>query len=110
LAYQPPASSTFLSEQTSHQQPANNTFLSEQTSTSHQHQPNEQAGGCLRTHLRFVLFGRALSNYNSLWELYLGKIFCSVHSLNQDGELVHEIKINYFSSFQPLSSFHKYIS
>jgi hypothetical protein len=41
LAYQPPASSTFLSEQTSHQQPANNTFLSEQTSTSHQ--PNEQA-------------------------------------------------------------------
>jgi hypothetical protein len=41
LAYQPPASSTFLSEQTSHQQPANNTFLSEQISTSHQ--PNEQA-------------------------------------------------------------------
>jgi hypothetical protein len=28
LAYQPPASSTFLSQQTSHQQPANNTFLS----------------------------------------------------------------------------------
>jgi hypothetical protein len=36
LAYQPPASSTFLSEQTSHQQPASSTFLSEQTSTSHQ--------------------------------------------------------------------------
>jgi hypothetical protein len=36
FAYQPPASSTFLSEQTSHQQPANNTFLSKQTSTSHQ--------------------------------------------------------------------------
>jgi multisubunit Na+/H+ antiporter MnhE subunit len=36
LAYQPPASSTFLSEQTSHQQPANSTFLSEQISTSHQ--------------------------------------------------------------------------
>jgi hypothetical protein len=36
LAYQPPPSSTFLSEQTSHQQPANSTFLSEQTSTSHQ--------------------------------------------------------------------------
>jgi hypothetical protein len=36
LAYQPPASSTFLSQQTSHQQPVNNTFLSEQTSTSHQ--------------------------------------------------------------------------
>jgi hypothetical protein len=41
LAYQPPASSTFLSEQTSHQQPASSTFLSEQTSTSHQ--PNEEA-------------------------------------------------------------------
>jgi hypothetical protein len=45
LAYQPPVSSTFLSEQTSHQQPANNIFLSEQISTSHQHQPNEQADG-----------------------------------------------------------------
>jgi hypothetical protein len=36
LAYQPPASSTFLSDQTSHQQPTSSTFLSEQTSTSHQ--------------------------------------------------------------------------
>jgi hypothetical protein len=36
LAYQPPASSTFLSQQTSHQQPASSTLLSEQTSTSHQ--------------------------------------------------------------------------
>jgi hypothetical protein len=36
LAYQPPASSTFLSEQTSHQQPASSTFLSAQTSTGHQ--------------------------------------------------------------------------
>jgi hypothetical protein len=36
LAYQPPANSTFLSEQISHQQPVNNTFLSEQTSTNHQ--------------------------------------------------------------------------
>jgi hypothetical protein len=43
LAYQPPAISTFLSQQTSHQQPASSTFLSEQTSTSHQ--PNEQAAG-----------------------------------------------------------------
>jgi hypothetical protein len=41
LAYQPPANSTFLSEQTSQQQSANNIFLSEQISTSHQ--PNEQA-------------------------------------------------------------------
>jgi hypothetical protein len=36
LAYQPPASSTFLSEQTRHQQPTNSTFLSEQISTSDQ--------------------------------------------------------------------------
>jgi hypothetical protein len=36
LVYQPPANSTFLSEQTSHQQPASGTFLSEQISTSHQ--------------------------------------------------------------------------
>jgi hypothetical protein len=34
LAYQPPASSTFLSDQTSHEQPASSTLLSEQTSTS----------------------------------------------------------------------------
>jgi hypothetical protein len=40
-AYQPSASSIFLSEQTSHQQSASSTFLSEQISTSHQ--PNEQA-------------------------------------------------------------------
>jgi hypothetical protein len=45
LAYQPPASNTFLSEQTSHQQPASSTFISEQTSTSHQ--PNEQAEGLI---------------------------------------------------------------
>jgi hypothetical protein len=43
LAYQPPASSTFLSEQISHQQSANSTFLSSQIST--RHQPNEQADG-----------------------------------------------------------------
>jgi hypothetical protein len=36
LAYQPPASSTFFSEEISHQQSANSTFLSKQTSTSHQ--------------------------------------------------------------------------
>jgi hypothetical protein len=42
LAYQPPASSTFLSEQTSHQQPDSSIFLSQQISISHQHQPNEQ--------------------------------------------------------------------
>jgi hypothetical protein len=36
LAYQPPASSTFLSQQTSYQQSASSTLLSEQISTSHQ--------------------------------------------------------------------------
>jgi hypothetical protein len=36
LAYQPPASNTFLLEQINHQQPTNSTFLSEQTSISHQ--------------------------------------------------------------------------
>jgi hypothetical protein len=45
LAYQPPANSTFLSEQISHQQPANNTFLSEQISTSHQ--PPAKRIGCI---------------------------------------------------------------
>jgi hypothetical protein len=44
LAYQPPASSTFISEQTSHQQPASSTFLSKQTSTSHQ--PPAKRTGC----------------------------------------------------------------
>jgi hypothetical protein len=43
LAYQPPANSTFLSEQTSYQQPASSTFLSEQISTSHQ-QPAKRTG------------------------------------------------------------------
>jgi hypothetical protein len=45
LAYQPPASTTFISEQTSHRQPANSTFLSEQISTSHQ--PLAKRIGCL---------------------------------------------------------------
>jgi hypothetical protein len=36
LSYQPPANSTFISEQTSHQQLASSTFLSEQTSNSYQ--------------------------------------------------------------------------
>jgi hypothetical protein len=45
LAYQPPASITFLSQQTSHQQPASSTLLSEQTSTSHQ--PPANRTGCV---------------------------------------------------------------
>jgi hypothetical protein len=44
LSYQPPASSTFLSEQTSHQQPASSTLLSEQISTSYQ--PPANRTGC----------------------------------------------------------------
>jgi hypothetical protein len=53
-AYQPPASSTFLSEQTSHQQSASSTFLSKQTSTSHQ--PPAKRTGCLSL-TYFNLFG-----------------------------------------------------
>jgi hypothetical protein len=45
LAYQPPASSTFLSEQISHQQSSSSTFLSQQTSTSHQ--PPAKRTGCI---------------------------------------------------------------
>jgi hypothetical protein len=45
LAYQLPASSTFLSEQTSYQQPASSTFLSQQISTSHQ--PPAKRTGCM---------------------------------------------------------------
>jgi hypothetical protein len=43
-AYQPPGSSTFLSEQISRQQPASNTFLSQQISISHQ--PPAKRTGC----------------------------------------------------------------
>jgi hypothetical protein len=46
FAYQPSASSTFLSEEISHQQSAGSIFLSEQTITIHQ--PNEQAAGPAR--------------------------------------------------------------
>jgi hypothetical protein len=52
LAYQPPANSTFLSQQISHQQPANSTLLSEQTSTSHQ--PPANRTGCEMAPLRSV--------------------------------------------------------
>jgi hypothetical protein len=44
LAYQPPATSTFLSEQINHQQSGSSTFLSEQISTSHQ--PPAKRTGC----------------------------------------------------------------
>jgi hypothetical protein len=57
LAYQPPANSTFLSEQTSHQQPVSSTFLSEQTSTSHQ--PPAKRTGCRCGSCFQRAFGRA---------------------------------------------------
>jgi hypothetical protein len=44
LAYQPPANSIFLSEQTSNEQPASSTFLSDESASAISHQPNEQAG------------------------------------------------------------------
>jgi hypothetical protein len=44
------ATSTFLSEQTSHQQSSNNTFLSEQISTSHQ-PPAKRTGFLLITQI-----------------------------------------------------------
>jgi hypothetical protein len=44
LAYQPPGSSTFVSQQTSHQQTGSSTFLSEQISTSNQ--PSAKRTGC----------------------------------------------------------------
>jgi hypothetical protein len=59
LAYQPPASSTFLSEQTSHQQSASSTFLSEQISTSHQ--PPAKRTGC-----KIVALSDELSAVSSL--------------------------------------------
>jgi hypothetical protein len=52
LAYQPPANSTFLSEQTSHQQPASSTFISEQISTSHQ-PPAKRTGQKLKVQVLF---------------------------------------------------------
>jgi hypothetical protein len=42
LAYQPPASSTFLSEQTSHQQPTTVLFSQNKPAPAISHQPNEQ--------------------------------------------------------------------
>jgi hypothetical protein len=53
-AYQPPASSTFLSEQTSHQQSTSSIFLSEQSTPVISHQPNEQAASfkCMGSRLK----------------------------------------------------------
>jgi hypothetical protein len=59
LAYQPPASSTFLSEQISHQQSDSSTFLSEQTSTSHQ-PPTKRTGWATAT-------ARCEANWSVSW-------------------------------------------
>jgi hypothetical protein len=48
LAYQPPASSTFLSEQTNHQQPASILFSQNKPAPAISHQPNEQADSCAK--------------------------------------------------------------
>jgi hypothetical protein len=45
-AYQPPANSIFLSEQTSHQQSVSSTFLSEQISTSNQPPGKKTCSAC----------------------------------------------------------------
>jgi hypothetical protein len=68
LAYQPPASSTFLSQQISHQQPASSTLLSEQTSTSHQLPAN-------RTGWKFQYFSTCLL---SVWSVDFGIQFLSI--------------------------------
>jgi hypothetical protein len=43
LAYQPPASSTFLSEEISHQQSVSSTFSQNKPTPTANYQPNEQA-------------------------------------------------------------------
>jgi hypothetical protein len=48
LAYQPPASSTFLSEQTSHQQPAS--ISQNKPAPAINHHPTEQADGSIYMH------------------------------------------------------------
>jgi hypothetical protein len=53
LAYQPPTSSIFLSEQISHQQPASSNFLLEQISTSHQ-SPAKRTG-CIFPYVKYTL-------------------------------------------------------
>jgi hypothetical protein len=70
LAYQPPASSTFLSEQISHQQPASSTLLSEQTSTSHQPPANRTGWepAILIHRDAFIFFKAAMCNTSVCFE------------------------------------------
>jgi hypothetical protein len=67
LAYQPPASSTFLSQQISHQQPASSTFLSEQTSTSHQ-PPAKRTGFSVLSFLLCTEINKSKSQLSSPME------------------------------------------
>jgi hypothetical protein len=67
LAYQPPASSTFLSEQISQQEPANSTFLSEQTSTSHQPPANRTSRKTRRRWARQAVAGTHVSTYANVF-------------------------------------------
>jgi hypothetical protein len=62
LAYQPPASSTFISEQTSHQQPASSSFFSKQISTSRQPPANKHAARLGFFHLSFIIELLAMSS------------------------------------------------
>jgi hypothetical protein len=71
LAYQPPASSTFLSEQISHQQPASSTLLSEQTSTSHQPPANRTGCGILLYPGSISLFGTVLLFFKIYIYIYI---------------------------------------
>jgi hypothetical protein len=66
LAYQPPVSSSFLSEQISRQQPANNTFLSEQISTSHQPPVKRTRSQFLCCNLSYCLLVLIIYTYSSL--------------------------------------------
>jgi hypothetical protein len=66
LAYQPSASSIFLSEQINHQQPASSTFLSEQISISHL--PPAKRTGC-----RFAEFAGSDSVFY-LFFIFLDKL------------------------------------
>jgi hypothetical protein len=66
LAYQPPTSIPFLSEQTSHQQSVNSTFLSEQISNSHQ--PSAKRTGSLS------LLATSQNNQSQQLEYIINKI------------------------------------
>jgi hypothetical protein len=80
LAYQPPASSTFLSQQISRQQPASSTFLSEQTSTSHQ--PPAKRTGSKTIQMMTIEIGSKLPFHFSLffpWRLEIPNMCMLIH-------------------------------